>query len=68
MMTSAYKYCSIATGGVLAMTTMVFTAALGIFILGERLTIGEIAGAFLITIGSVLVVWLTSIPKIIHTT
>jgi drug/metabolite transporter (DMT)-like permease len=67
MMTSAYKYCSIATGGVLAMTTMVFTATLGIFILGERLTIGEIAGAFLITIGSILVVWLTSHPNIKYT-
>jgi drug/metabolite transporter (DMT)-like permease len=67
MMTSAYKYCSTAIGGVLSMTTMVYTATLGVFILGERLTIRESAGAFLILIGSILVVWLTSHPSIKQT-
>ena len=64
MMTSAYKYCSTALGGVLSMTTMVFTAILGIFVVGERLTVGETGGAFLIAISSILLVWLTSIPNI----
>jgi drug/metabolite transporter (DMT)-like permease len=64
MMTSAYKYCSTALGGVLSMTTMIFTAILGIFIVGERLTEGETVGALLILFGSILVVWLTAAPRI----
>ncbi|HBE80015.1 MAG TPA: hypothetical protein DDW65_19880 [Firmicutes bacterium] len=64
MMTSAYKYCSTALGGVLSMTTMVFTAVLGICLVGERLTLGESVGAFLIIFGSIWVAWLTGGSKL----
>ncbi|MGE5473968.1 MAG: DMT family transporter [Ignavibacteriales bacterium] len=55
-MTSAYKYCKAAVGGIISMTTIIFTALLGIFFLGERLTIFEIIGAIMIFIGCILVV------------
>lgn len=54
--TTAYKYCSTALGGILAMTAMVFTALLGFFVLGERLTAWETAGVFLIALGSIFVI------------
>lgn len=55
-MTSAYKYCSTAVGGVLSMTTILFAAILGLVTLGERLSAGEAVGALLIVLGSVAVV------------
>lgn len=64
MATSAYRYCSMAVGGVLSMATIVFTAFAGITILGERPSSGEAVGAFLITAGSVLIVWLTGKPRV----
>ncbi len=59
MMTASYKYCSTAIGGVLSMTTMVFTAVLGILVLGDALTFMESIGAILIAVGSVAVVWIS---------
>jgi drug/metabolite transporter (DMT)-like permease len=56
MMTSAYKYCKAAVGGVLSMSTCVFTALLGILFLNEALTVHEIFGAVLIVSSSVFVV------------
>jgi S-adenosylmethionine uptake transporter len=56
MMTSAYKYCKAAVGGVLSMSNCVFTALLGILLLNEALTVHEIFGAVLIVSSSVFVV------------
>lgn len=55
MMTAAYKYCKAAVGGVLSMSTCVFTALLGILLLNEALFVHEIIGAALIVSSSVLV-------------
>lgn len=55
-MTSAYKYCKAAVGGVLSMTSIIFTALLGIVFLGESLTILEIIGVLMIFTGSILVI------------
>lgn len=55
-LTSAYKYCRTAAGGVLSTTAMVFSSLLGVFVLGERLNALETAGIALITAGCVLVV------------
>jgi drug/metabolite transporter (DMT)-like permease len=63
MMTASYKYCSTALGGILSMTTMVFTAVLGIFVLGDSLSFKEIIGAILITAGSIGVVWFSDIAS-----
>ncbi|WP_036940048.1 DMT family transporter [Pseudobacteroides cellulosolvens] len=56
MMTSAYKYCKAAIGGVLSMSTCVFTAFLGILLINEPLTVYELIGAVLIVSSSVFVV------------
>ena len=59
-MTSAYKYCRTAVGGILSMSTMVFTTLIGIIILGEKLSMGEAAGGLLVGLGSVAVLWYNS--------
>ncbi|MDP4181214.1 MAG: DMT family transporter [Bacillota bacterium] len=56
MMTSAYKYCKAALGGVLSMSTCVFSAFLGILFLNETPTLLELVGAILILSASVLAV------------
>lgn len=56
-MTSAYKYCKTAVGGVLSMSTSVFSVFLGIMLLNERLSSFEFMGAILILAGSILTVW-----------
>lgn len=54
MMTSAYKYCTAAVGGTLSMTSILFTALLGIILLHEQVTVLEVFGAVMITAGSFL--------------
>jgi len=56
MMTSAYKYCKAAVGGVLSMSTSVFTVIIGIFMLNENPNMFDIIGAGLIIAGSVMTV------------
>lgn len=55
-MTSAYKYCSIVLGGILSMSSSVFSFILGALFLGEQIRFLDLAGIFLITVGSTLVV------------
>lgn len=58
MMTAAYKYCRTAIGGILSMTTMVFTALIGLLFLGEKLNVLEAMGTALIVLGCTAAVWL----------
>ena len=57
-MTASYKYCRTAIGSILSMTTMVFTALIGLTFLGEKLTMLEAAGTALIVLGCAVAVWL----------
>jgi drug/metabolite transporter (DMT)-like permease len=59
-MTSAYKYCSAATGSILSMTTMVFAAVFGMAWLGEKLSTGEAMGAVLIALGGGAIAWMSN--------
>lgn len=57
-MTASYKYCRTAIGSILSMTTMVFTALIGLTFLGEKLTTLEAVGTGLIVLGCTAAVWL----------
>lgn len=57
MMTSAYKYCQTAVGGILSMTTMVFSTFFGLTFLGERLLRIEAVGAVVVVLGSAWAVY-----------
>lgn len=55
-MTSAYKYCSTAVGGVLSMSTGVFSYIIGVSLLKEHVGMIDLTGVFLIIAGNALVV------------
>ncbi|MEW6266349.1 MAG: DMT family transporter [Thermodesulfobacteriota bacterium] len=56
-MTSSYKYCNVSVGGILSMTTIVFSAMIGYLVLGEKLTFSETLGGVLIVGGNVGILW-----------
>ena len=51
-MTAAYKYCTASVGSVLSMSTALFASFIGIAFLGDKLTLIEGAGAFMILLSS----------------
>ncbi|MEL7563790.1 MAG: DMT family transporter [Dehalobacterium sp.] len=55
-MTSAYKYCSTILGGILSMSSSIFSFLLGVLLLHEQVRLLDLTGIFLITAGSILVV------------
>jgi drug/metabolite transporter (DMT)-like permease len=55
-MTAAYKYCTTTIGGILSMSTGVFSFILGVFFLGENFILIDVLAVFLIITGNVLVV------------
>lgn len=55
-MTSALKYCNAVVGGILSMSTCVFSFIIGIVLLHEKVGILDFIGIFLIIAGNVMVV------------
>ncbi|ATW24304.1 DMT family transporter [Candidatus Formimonas warabiya] len=55
-MTSSYKYCSTAVGGILSMSSSVFSFMIGFLLLGELVRVWDLIGVFLIIVGNVMVV------------
>lgn len=55
-MTSAYKYCSTILGGIISMSSSVFSFAMGTVLLGERVGWPDLAGIVLIIGGCILIV------------
>ncbi|ATW26339.1 DMT family transporter [Candidatus Formimonas warabiya] len=55
-MTSAYKYCTTILGGILSMSSSVFSFMIGMLLLGEQVGFLDLAGIFFIIMGNVLVV------------
>lgn len=54
-LTSAYKYCNAIVGGILSMSTCIFSLALGVVFLNEQVGVAELLGILLIIAGNVLV-------------
>jgi drug/metabolite transporter (DMT)-like permease len=48
LMTAAYRYCSVASGGLLSLVTVVLASLVGFFWFGERMRLETAAGAALI--------------------
>ncbi|MFA5880848.1 MAG: EamA family transporter [Eubacteriales bacterium] len=57
VMTAAYKYCTASVGSVLSMSTALFASFIGIAFLGDKLTLIEGAGAFMIMVGSAYIAY-----------
>lgn len=55
-MTSAYKYCSTILGGILSMSSSVFSFMIGVLLLNEQVRFLDLTGIFLIIAGNILVV------------
>ena len=55
-MTSAYKYCTTILGGVLNMSSSIFSFMIGVLILNESVGFLDLAGILMIISGSVLIV------------
>lgn len=55
-MTSAYKYCSTILGGVLNMSSSIFSFVIGVLILNETVGFLDLTGILLIISGSILIV------------
>lgn len=55
-MTSAYKYCSATTGGILSMSTSAFSFLIGVILMREGLLIYDFIGISLIIMGNVLAI------------
>ncbi len=53
--TTSYRYLTVAIGTILSMSTVLFTSALGLLLLGERLTGWQLAGAVLLIAGCVYI-------------
>lgn len=54
-MTSAYKYCNPFVGGILSMSTCIFSFLIGLLLMGENAGILDITGVTLIIAGNMLV-------------
>lgn len=57
IMTAAYKYCTASVGSVLSMSTALFASFIGIVFLGDKLTLIEGAGAFMILLSSAYIAY-----------
>jgi drug/metabolite transporter (DMT)-like permease len=55
-MTTAYKYCKSAVGGILSMSTVVFAFMAGVVFLNEKFIFLDLAGVILIIAGNIFVV------------
>jgi drug/metabolite transporter (DMT)-like permease len=55
-MTAAYKYCKTAIGGILSMSTCVFSFIVAVIFLGEKIIFLDLTGIILIIAGNILVV------------
>lgn len=55
-MTAAYKYCNTAVGGILSMSTSVFSFILGIIFFHEKTGLLDFSGVFLIIFSNILVI------------
>lgn len=60
LMTYAYRYCTVAEGGVLSMFGAVVGSGLGIWILGEAATPGFLAGSLLVILSGIYLIVLRS--------
>lgn len=66
LMTWAYRWVTNLQAGVLAQLTVVVSLLLGVFLLGDRLTVLQAAGSLLTLGGIVGVVWMHATPRAVE--